>query len=81
MKLITIYLHIDPSYYGFRLIGAQYAKVIYSVLELNGEVLYNTVEGIEARPSLIQAINNWSEIISLAEEAALNNFQSEFVNP
>jgi len=76
---LTFQLHIDPSLYGFKFTGANYATVTY-----NTEKVFNNITvdvfGIELGPSLLCAITDWEKLVSEAEAAARKNAKEYWQN-
>lgn len=65
-------LHIDPSLYGFKFTGANYATVKYGTEKFLKNI---TVEvfGIEISPLLLSAITDREKLVHEAEAAARKN--------
>jgi hypothetical protein len=72
MTTLEFQLHIDPSLYGFKFSGANYATVKYATDKV-GENISVEVYGIEAGPLLFCAITDRERLIRDAEAAAKKN--------
>jgi hypothetical protein len=72
MTTIEFQLHIDPSLYGFKFTGANYATVKYGTDKFISNI---TVEvfGIEMGPMLLCAITDREKLVQEAEAAARKN--------
>ena len=72
-------LHIDPSLYGFKFTGANYATVKYGTDRFLNNI---TVEvfGIEMGPMLLCAITDREKLVAEAEAAARKNAQEYWNN-
>jgi hypothetical protein len=72
MTTLEFRLHIDPSLYGFKFTGANFATVKYSTDRVFRNI---TVEvfGIELGPVLLCAITDREMLVMQAEAAARKN--------
>jgi len=66
---LSFQLHIDPSLYGFKFTGANYATVSYNTDKFLNNITVD-VFGIELGPSLLCAITDQEKLVSEAEAAA-----------
>jgi hypothetical protein len=67
-------LHIDPSLYGFKFTGANYARVSYGTMRIGDNILIE-ISGIQLGPTLLIAITDRERLVRDAEAAARNNSQ------
>jgi hypothetical protein len=65
-------LHIDPSLYGFKFSGANYATVKYSTNKVDDNISVD-VFSIEQGPLLFCAITDRERLVREAEAAAKKN--------
>lgn len=72
MKTFEFQLHIDPSLYGFKFTGANYATVKYGTERFIKDIRIE-VFGIELGPMLLCAITDREKLVAEAEAAARQN--------
>ena len=73
--ILTFQLHIDPSLYGFKFTGANYATVKYNT-ERNGDNISVDVFSVEMGPLLYCAITDREKLVREAEVAAKANAEA-----
>jgi hypothetical protein len=72
MTTLEFQLHIDPSLYGFKFTGANYATVSYGTDRVFKNISVE-VFGIEMGPMLLCAITDREKLVQEAEAAARKN--------